>query len=910
MNRAWLCALLLAVPGLAAQTGGAVGGTVRDAASTQPVAGARVLLDDGRQFATTDATGAYRIREVRSGWHRVLVSAIGYRSARTDSVLVRSGATTNVDFRLQLAAVELDSSIVVEAVRDPVLDPLITADVQRIGGDEIRRLPITTLEEAVALSAGSVGESYRGGRLGQTTFIIDGLGVKNQLDASTGPLGVRVPPDLLTEASLTTNGFSARWGQAVSGMVNVVTKDGGESWLGRVAYETDRPFTGGGDLGIDRFVVAAEGPLPGRLGFAGVIDVEGRLDADPALAPPPTDPRDPRFSNPDMLPHNRGARLDVGAKLRIPVSRRQTLRLFGLRSVGQRLLYDAAYKYDLTLGPAQEVTGTLATAHLQHVGDRLTADFRLGYFGREFVRGALADAPEWVFGTFPSSSFHIQGEDLAREQDTLAAQAPLPGFITPEFSSRSPWGVPAFFLGDAPKGEVAWNRFNEVRALVDVVAGVRANIDLYGGAEVVTQRVQTFHRVLAYLPVDSGVPPAAISNFSPLMGAAYGEAHMRGEDFGITIGLRYDGFSPGTDLRGSSGARSSLNPRFAFSTVLKGATVVASWGRFAQTPDFQYLVDAAFDDTSRTGRFRRGNPNLGFERSTQYEFSVRGRPSRFTSVRVNVFQKELDGLVASVPITVDPDSTFFGNFDFGSVRGAELIFERELRDWWGFRVGYTLQDAVATATDAYELTRRIRVDSATGDTINPANVEFPLDYDRRHGLVAIAQLRVPEVVRYARGVELAAIFRYDSGLPYTRTNLTGDTLIGLPNSWRLPATHQLDLLLRVPVSVERWKGSLYLDVRNVLNRQNLVAVRRETGEPGLTQSALTAYAESAYVAHPEPIPFESPRYRAAADLDGNGRIEGRNELYPMFEAAASDYYQPIFAYGPPRLLRFGMELLF
>ena len=47
------------------------------------------------------------------------------------------------------------------------------------------------------------------------------------------------------------------------------------------------------------------------------------------------------------------------------------------------------------------------------------------------------------------------------------------------------------------------------------------------------------------------------------------------------------------------------------STVLKDATFVASIGRFSQPPDFQYLVDAAFDDTLRTGRFRRGNPNLG-----------------------------------------------------------------------------------------------------------------------------------------------------------------------------------------------------------------------------------------------------------------------------------------------------------
>ena len=37
---------------------------------------------------------------------------------------------------------------------------------------------------------------------------------------------------------------------------------------------------------------------------------------------------------------------------------------------------------------------------------------------------------------------------------------------------------------------------------------------------------------------------------------------------------------------------------------------------------------------------------------------------------------------------------------------------------------------------------------------------------------------------------------------------------------------------------------------------------------------------------------------------------GREELFPMYLAAATDYTQPIFAYGPPRLARLGIELLF
>jgi hypothetical protein len=63
--------------------------------------------------------------------------------------------------------------------------------------------------------------------------VLDGLGVKNQLDASSGGLGLRIPPDFLGEASLITNGFSARYGEALSGLVNVVTLEPGSSWEGR-----------------------------------------------------------------------------------------------------------------------------------------------------------------------------------------------------------------------------------------------------------------------------------------------------------------------------------------------------------------------------------------------------------------------------------------------------------------------------------------------------------------------------------------------------------------------------------------------------------------------------------------------------------------------------------------------------
>jgi outer membrane receptor protein involved in Fe transport len=914
--RAWLSAsvILCTTTPAVAQTNGSITGRVRQRDGGQAVSGAELGLD-GRWLARTDNVGFYRIREVRSGWHVVTMRAIGFDTMRRDSVLVRAGQVSVVNF--SVGAYTIEQPIVIEAYADSILDPTLVATVQRLTADEMRRFPVTTLEEAVALSAGAVGESYRGGRLGQQAFVLDGLGVKNQLDASSGPLGVRLPPDLLTEATLTTNGFSARYGQAISGLVNVVTKDGGDRWSGRVAYETDRLLAGSADLGQDRAVVSIDGPLGRGAGLVAVVDVEGRIDADPVNAPPSPEPLDPRNASPALLPHNSGERYDAGLKLRVPLGSAHTLRLFALRSVEQRLLFDPLYKYDTEYAPARRVVGDLLTAHFQRATNTFTADIRAGYFAREFIRGPLTGQPSYGFGAFTGDAFHFVGEDVARSQDTARAGAPVAGFATPDFSEHTPWGVPAFFQTAGSRGDLAWNHFRELRAQADFSAG-GAHADFYFGGEMAWQRVRTFQRALAYLPAGDSVPPATASTFQPTSAAAYFESQLRGDDFVVTFGLRYDQLNPGSGVPGATfGARQSVSPRLGFSTVLKGATFVASWGLFSQAPDFQFLVDAAFDDTLRTGRFRRGNPNLGFEDATQYEFSLRARPSETTTLRINVFNKLLDGLVASVPLGVNPDSTIFGNADYGNVKGAEAIFERPIREGWGVRLAYTLQQAEASATNAYQLVRRIRL-APNGDTLSSANVQYPLDYDRRHNVTFVGQAQLadsagPSIwgVRPFARFEAATILRVSSGLPFTMTNAAGDTLIGLPNSHRLPMTMTVDLLVRRSLRVGGgWQGSIYLDVRNLLNRRNIEAVRRETGMPNMTPGGIDSLAENAYAAHPETIPYESPRYRAFADVDHNGLIEGRSELFPLFQSAARDYTQPLFSYGAPRLFRLGLEFMF
>ena len=159
-------------------------------------------------------------------------------------------------------------------------------------------------------------------------------------------------------------------------------------------------------------------------------------------------------------------------------------------------------------------------------------------------------------------------------------------------------------------------------------------------------------------------------------------------------------------------------------------------------------------------------------------------------------------------------------------------------------------------------------------------------------------------------LEAAAILRYQSGLPYSTYNATGDSLTSDPNGLRLPSYSTADFLIRKPIPLGRVMGSIYLDIRNVFNVTRVEAVRRDTGTPDIDADALEDQARAAYEAHPEPIPYESPRYRAYADLDANGILSGEAELLPLYRRAAEDYNTPVFQYGSPRLFRLGFEVMF
>ena len=138
-----------------------------------------------------------------------------------------------------------------------------------------------------------------------------------------------------------------------------------------------------------------------------------------------------------MLPHNSGERYDVLGKVTVPLGTRQVVRLTGILSDAQRLLFDPVLKYAPGVGSGERLTGRLAMLHLRHAsppeaGTTLVADLRAGYFDKEALRAPVLDAPDREFGGFTFARWSFAGEEIAQSRDTVTAADAIPGFREPE----------------------------------------------------------------------------------------------------------------------------------------------------------------------------------------------------------------------------------------------------------------------------------------------------------------------------------------------------------------------------------------------------------------------------------------------------------------------------------------------
>ena len=160
-----------------AGTTGKIQGVVRDAQTGEALPGANVVLEGTKRGATTDVNGYYLILLVDPGSYTMTASLIGYDSQRKTEVRVQSDFSSEINFLVREASLQLGEMVVV-AERPPV-EPDRTTSKYIIGADDIENLPmVRSASEFIELQAGvSVdGEvSIRAGDAEDVAYYIAGV---------------------------------------------------------------------------------------------------------------------------------------------------------------------------------------------------------------------------------------------------------------------------------------------------------------------------------------------------------------------------------------------------------------------------------------------------------------------------------------------------------------------------------------------------------------------------------------------------------------------------------------------------------------------------------------------------------------------------------------------------------------
>ena len=235
------CLFLLMIAGsVFAGTTGKIVGTVSQQRDGEPLVGVNVAILGLGMGAATDADGYFFITNVPPGSYTLQISYIGYQTVEYRNVNVSVDQTTEVRVPMQETTVQLENAITVVAER-PLIQKDITSKRSVIDGSQIAdKLPVSTLNEVLAIQSGVTrdedgGIHIRGGRLGEVTYLVDGTYVRNPFDNS---LGGNVDVEAIQEMEVISGTFNAEYGNALSGVVNIVTKEGSPEYKFKLQYES------------------------------------------------------------------------------------------------------------------------------------------------------------------------------------------------------------------------------------------------------------------------------------------------------------------------------------------------------------------------------------------------------------------------------------------------------------------------------------------------------------------------------------------------------------------------------------------------------------------------------------------------------------------------------------------------
>lgn len=231
---------------------GTIRGTVVSVIDNQPLMGVNIMVEGTKTGTFTDNTGYYNIINLPVGTYDVIYNMIGFKKVIQREVHVIRDQSTIINVRLQVEAVQGE---VVEVIAErPAVEKDVVGRKVTMESEQVVNLPVRDMTEVFTLQSGIIEIKnpdlgipgfedrgieqihVRGGRANETGFMIDGMYIENPIYGGKGK-GTRLNQFAVATVDFQTGFFNAEYGDAMSGMINTVTRTGPEKFTGVLRYE-------------------------------------------------------------------------------------------------------------------------------------------------------------------------------------------------------------------------------------------------------------------------------------------------------------------------------------------------------------------------------------------------------------------------------------------------------------------------------------------------------------------------------------------------------------------------------------------------------------------------------------------------------------------------------------------------
>ena len=801
IKRILLLALTAANFALAGTTG-TIEGIVRDKETKTPIPGATVIIVGTKIGRVTDSEGKFVFYNLEVGKYSIRVQMLGYTAVLYENIQVNLSLQSRVTIDLTSSTVEM-KEIVIQAQK-PLIQKDVLGTIHTIGSEDIKVLPVSTFTDVIGMKPGTTVEgNVRGGKTSEVLYLIDGLPAQDVLQ---GGLGADLPNSSIAEVALQTGGFEAEYGNAESGVVNVVTKSGSNTSQASLRALKDNVGYGTANNKESEVDLAASGPIKENTLFY-FLSVDYNQNGTRWWQD---------LQNFSSMPFSQTlsglAKIDYAIS---PSLRLSTQLLYSLKNEKQ---YDFSWRFNLAgLPPTQRDVYRLATILTQTLSENTFYEIRL-------------------------SAFH---------NTTRIGSADKPAFDPTELYDYD------FFLQYVLKGQQQiWS--NTVQDIYtskgDFTSQVFPNDILKVGGELNLYKVQTdlekYEPRTTYFgkPVLSEDPLnfSTQYRFFPKSGSMYLQNKYTVENATISAGVRYDFLNPTAERPAfelvpvqpneyqlllnhyaPAQLKYQFSPRFGFSVPYsENGFLFVNYGYYFQFPLFNYLYSGLDAVVLQKGVSAVvGNPDLDPERTKAWELSVKQVLLENLVASVTYFKKETKNLIDSKTFLAT-DSKYAGNYGFAeyvnnsyaNVNGVEIVVSHERGGWLTGDVSYTYMVAEGVSDNANQGLNLLQWG------FPPVLDPYPLSWDQRHTLKIDAAIHLPyEIV-------CRAFYHFHTGRPYTyyptRDGFTplDTSLAFMPNNARMPDYHNLDVKISKPFHFDfaRYLDLvLFVDGRNILNDRNV-----------------------------------------------------------------------------------------